>query len=496
MKTKYSSITATLLFTLCLAPVTAQTSAQASPVAQHPEVIAALRVLDAWIEATAAQREQPGLSIGIVYDQNLMWAKGYGFADLERRRPATPATLYRIASISKLFTATAIMQLRDQGRLRLDDPVRDRLPWFTVEKTDAADLPITIRQVLTHTSGLPRNMPGVNWNPPTFPGQSVPTERLPPYKAVFPPATRLTYSNLGYTVAGAVIGRVSGDPWAAYIERHLLKPLGMTATGVAQRRDGPDFAVGYSRRVPGQPRELEPFVDTGDLAAAGAIASNVEDLAKFVSLQFRTSPDDARAVVRGSTLREMHRVQWLHPDWQGGYGLGFRVRRIGGHVRVGHGGDLPGYKADIDFAPDLKLGVIALANADDGDPWRYVEQAFKLLAPAVAQATKPPPTRREIPASWAAYEGLYESLRCETCAYKFEELRIQVLNGELTIITPDAEDPWSSRVILVPVDAHTFTLESPGPSFAQIGERLTFEVDETGRVRRMKAPYSVWVPKQ
>ncbi len=104
------------------------------PLARDPGVAAALTVLDAWIAATLAQREQPGLAIGIVHDQDLIWAKGYGFADLERRLPATPGTIYRIASISKLFTATAVMQLRDAGRLRLDDPVSERLPWFAIKK--------------------------------------------------------------------------------------------------------------------------------------------------------------------------------------------------------------------------------------------------------------------------------------------------------------------------------------------------------------------------
>src|SRR5437667_12367657 len=146
-------------------PSAAQTAAaDRSPLARKPEVTAALTVLDSWIAATVAQREQPGLSIGIVYDQDLVWAKGYGFADLERRLPATPSTIYRIASISKLFTATAIMQLRDGGKLRLDDPVSDRLPWFSIKQTYDGGPPITIRQLITHTSGLPRELSGVNWS--------------------------------------------------------------------------------------------------------------------------------------------------------------------------------------------------------------------------------------------------------------------------------------------------------------------------------------------
>src|SRR5262245_53173236 len=107
--------------------------AEGKLLAQHPEVAAALQVLDAWVQATIASREQPGLSIGVVYDQDLIWAKGYGFADLAKQVPATPATLYRIASISKLFTATALLQLRDAGKLQLDDPVAKHLSWFKVK---------------------------------------------------------------------------------------------------------------------------------------------------------------------------------------------------------------------------------------------------------------------------------------------------------------------------------------------------------------------------
>src|SRR5437763_14646588 len=151
-------------------PAATQTAAaDRSALARKPEVAAALTVLDSWIAATVAQREQPGLSIGVVYDQDLIWAKGYGYADLVRRVPATPGTIYRIASNSKLFTATAIMQLRDAGKLRLDDPVSERLPWFSIKKTYDGGPPITIRHLITHTSGLPREPTGGNRRALTFP---------------------------------------------------------------------------------------------------------------------------------------------------------------------------------------------------------------------------------------------------------------------------------------------------------------------------------------
>ena len=127
-----------LLFASFGSTVVGQNSSPDPPLAQRPEVAAAIAVLDAWVVATVASREQPGLSLGIVYDQDLIWAKGYGFADLAHKAPATPSTVYRIASISKLFTTTAIMQLRDAGKLQLDDPVTKYLPWFKIKNAHLA----------------------------------------------------------------------------------------------------------------------------------------------------------------------------------------------------------------------------------------------------------------------------------------------------------------------------------------------------------------------
>ena len=137
-------------------------AAETRGVALKPEVAGAIRVLDAWIAHEVAQREQPGLSIGIVHDQELIWSKGYGWADRDRKIPATPATLYRIASISKLFTSTAVMQLRDAGRLQLDDPVAKHLAWFRIRNAHPQGPTITLRHLLSHISGLPREAAGVN----------------------------------------------------------------------------------------------------------------------------------------------------------------------------------------------------------------------------------------------------------------------------------------------------------------------------------------------
>jgi Beta-lactamase len=191
----------------------------------------------------------------------------------------------------------------------------------------------------------------------------------------------------------------------------------------------------------------------------------------------------------------MHRVQWLHPDWRGGSGLGFQVRRVGDKVRVGHGGLNSGYATWIEFAPEQKLGVIVLTNANDGNAGRYGHQAFELVGPAIARVTEAPSAPTVAPAAWQAYVGTYVTPSCSTCAYRFEEMQIQILNGQLTMISSDADNPWAARIVLLPQEANTFTITSPGFSYEPIGETLTFEVDGTGEVIRVRTPNATLVPK-
>jgi D-alanyl-D-alanine carboxypeptidase len=477
---------------IVLALVFGRTAAADDPgkvrrVATHPEVTAALTVLDSWIEATARQREQPGLSVGVVYDQELIWSKGYGFADAVRKVPATPSTLYRIASISKLFTSTAIMQLRDAGKLRLDDPVKQHLPWFAIRPASPEAQPVTIRHLITHTSGLPREADGVNWSDLTFPDRDAMVKRLGGQEPVFPPETEWKYSNLALTLAGEIVAAASNVPWADYVERHILQPLQMASSRPLPKADTPGLAIGYGRRVPGRPREVEPFVDIGAENPAGSLASNVEDLAKFVSLQLREDGVGGTRILKGSTIREMHRVQWLRSNWQSGWALGFSIRRVGDQVRIGHGGSLPGHRTQVEIAPADKLGIIVLTNANDGEPMRYLNQAFTILTGAIRKAAGPTTPQMTARPEWERYVGRY--------AWKHEEMHILLLNGTLTMITPDAENPWEGRMILEPVGEHKFRLKPADVSFGAIGEVVTFEVNGSGQVTKVRTPNFYWLPK-
>jgi CubicO group peptidase (beta-lactamase class C family) len=468
------------------------TAAEApAKLATADEVASAIRLLEAWIDSQIAYRGLPGLSIAIVHDQDILWAKGFGHADVEKKTAASPQTIYRIASISKLFTSTAVLQLRDQGKLKLDDPVAKYLSWFKL-KNQSADSPITIRQLLTHTAGLPRESAFPYWTDSKFPTREQMIEALAHQEIVYPPETKWKYSNLGLAVAGEVVAAVSGETYDQYITRHILTPLGMKSTSVILgETDRPRLAVGYGRRMPNGTRAIRPFMDIGGIIPAGNLSSTVEDMARFVSLQFRDGPSVGSQVLKGSTLREMHRVQWLMPDWKSGRGLGFHiVHREDGDL-VGHGGWLAGYQSAVYFRPKDRIGVIAMINADDGLPYpgapdSVVDRAFKWVAPAIVKALPPAPPAQARP-EWQKYVGKYRS--------PWGDADVLIVNGQLVLINPTEADPTTSMATLVPVAQHTFRIEDGSPSGPH-GERVVFELGKDNKVARLKIGenYSTPVP--
>jgi D-alanyl-D-alanine carboxypeptidase len=444
---------------------------------ENPEVKAAIEVFDVWCQHTVHHREQPGVSIGFVYDQDLIWAKGYGYADLEKKIPATPSTAYRIASITKLFTATAILQLRDAGKLQLDDPVAKHLDWFHLDDPFDDSPVITIRHLLTHTSGLPRELNALYWDDRNFPELAEFVKMFQEASTILPRETELKYSNVAFNVLGQVISSVSGKPYPDYVKEYILEPLGMMGTEVMPDENMPTLAKGYGFRRPGQPRRLESFFNKKAMASSGNMASSVEDLAKFISLQFREGRSGGAQILKGSTLREMHRVHWLSPSWKSGRGLGWSVVSVDGQVRITHGGSVPGHKTFVSAVPADKFGVIVLTNAEDGKPGSYARNAFAIIAPAVKKATAVTEEAPVADSSWIKYVGDYQWS-------DGSPVKVMILNGELTLVDPTEDNPWEGRIRLEPISEGVFKMKNQ----AQKGEQIRFEMDEYGKVTRIIMP--------
>ena len=440
--------------------------------AEHPDVRAAIDVLEAWLEGRRMQLELPGAAMGIVHDQTLLWARGFGWADVDRRLPATPGTLYRIGSITKLFTATAILILRDAGKLGLDDPLTLHLPWFAMTSASSDAGAVTIRHLLTHTSGLPREAGFPYWTDYRFPTIDDIRARLPAQERPLPVESRWKYSNLGATLAGEVVAAVSGEPYPEFVRRHVLEPLQMSATHVATPPpDDPRLAQGYARRLPGRPRARAPFTDLRGLTAAGNMATSVTDLARFAMLQLRGGVAGGAQVLSGRTLAEMHRVHWLEPEWQAGWGLGFRVLRVRGKTFVGHGGSVRGFRSELRISPAEKLAAIAFINADDGEVDLCVDKALELVGAAVAEATRAAAPVAD--PAWQRYLGRYRNA--------WGDLQIVVRGGRLTVIGPTMPDPLLVTSTLTPVGAHAFRVETAN-GYGIPGELARFELDGACRV--------------
>jgi len=471
-----------LLFTLLVPFLFVCTlQAESTSIAEHPEVLSNIKLLETWIESQMAYKGWPGMSIGIVYDQTLIWAKGFGYADLEKKTPATPDTIYRIGSNSKMFTSIAILKLRDEGKLQLDDSVEKYLSWFKI-KNKYPDAPsITIRHLLTHTSGLPREAAFPYATDFKFPTREQIIEKLSEQETIYPPETKWKYSNLALVLAGEIVSAVSGESYAEYIHKEILEPLGMSSTSVILPDEHKNrLATGYGRRMPDGSRRVMPFSDFKGLTPAGNMSSTVKDLARFVSWQFRLRESSGSEILKASTLKEMQRVHWLYPDWKAGWGLGFMIVHKEARDLVGHGGHVGGYQTDISTSPKEKVGVITLVNADDADPYfdvpgTVVDKAFEWVASAITKAVTPPKSEKA-DLKRDKYIGKYRDI--------WADYAVLVINSKLVLINPMESDPITSMLTLTPVAEHTFRIDGEG--FAELGELVVFEFGTDGEVMRMK----------
>jgi CubicO group peptidase (beta-lactamase class C family) len=450
--------------------------AQKHTIAAHHSVASNLALLETWIEAQRAYFGQPGIAIGIVYGSDLIYAKGFGYADTEKKIPCTPNTIFRIASHSKMFTSIALMQLRDQGKLSLDDPVKKYLPWFSIRNTFPDAPPITIRNLLSHTSGLPREAGSAYWLDFDFPTRAQIIERLGKMQTVYPPDTRWKYSNLALALAGEIVTAVSGLPYEDYIARNILEPLEMRDASVifpAGKRDR--LAAGYGRRMPDGSRVVLPFVDAKGMAAATGLSCTVIDMAKFISWQFRLRESNKTEVLKASTLREMHRPQWVEPDWKSGWGIGFAILHGTERDLVGNGGGYPGFRTSTFFSTKEKTGVIVFTNSGDAEPypgyvWSINDRIFEWVAPAIGRAARGETVPIPDPA-WSRCEGVYRSLTVDT--------QVIVLDGTLAMVRPFTPNPKAGMLTLVPAGKDTFRIEGSGDG--PLGELVTFEFGPDGK---------------
>ncbi len=451
-----------------------------SDLADDPRVKDALQLLEIWADAQIAYERIPGGSMAIVHDQDLIWSRGWGCSDLEAKKPAEPDTIYSICSISKLFTSIAVMQLRDEGKLRLDDPVEKHLPWFNIQKTFPESPSITVEGLLTHSTGLPRESDHPYWTGPDFP---FPTreeiiERLSKQETLYPAETYFQYSNLGLTLAGEIVSAASGQPYEEYVKAKILEPLGLRDTTPylpEDQRNG-RFATGYGFFPREGERDKIAFFQARGIGPAAGYASTPVDLAKFASWQFRLLDQGGTEVLSANTLREMHRVHWMDPDWKTTWGIGFGIWRNKDHTYVGHGGSCPGFRSQLSLSPKDEVAAIFMSNAMGVDTRRFTQMAHDILSPAIAKAQDSPGEGKAAPAELEKYTGLYRSAWGEEAVLTWE--------GDLAVVSTPTREPLESLTKLKHIEGSVFRRIRDDDE--KLGEEWVFELDAQGRVLRMK----------
>ena len=374
--------------TVAVALLAALSPSSAAQVADDPAVAEALDVVEVWLDAQMAYEQIPAMSAAVVHDQELVWSTALGMAHPDEGAMATPETLYSICSISKLFTAIAVMQLRDQGKLTLRDRVERHLPWYAVEQRWEGSPPVTVEGILTHSSGLPRESNHPYWTGPDFP---FPTEDeivqgLREQETLYPARRYFQYSNLGLTLAGEIVEELSGMEYEDYVRRNILDPLEMTNTypEIPEEHRGGQLATGYSAPTRDGKREEVAFFQARGIAPAAGYASTAEDLAKFASWNFRLI-GDREEVLHAHTLDEMHRVHYVDPDFDTFRGLGFSVRRVDDETFVGHGGSCPGFRSNLQMQTDDAIATIFMANAMVNSG-KFTRGIYDLVAEAIVAA--------------------------------------------------------------------------------------------------------------
>jgi CubicO group peptidase (beta-lactamase class C family) len=442
-------------------------------------------VLDRWAHRVIRRAKIPGVSLGVVHHGRRVVELGYGFRDREQGLPATPRTVYGIASMTKSFTALAILQLQERGLLRVTDPVVRHLPEFRTPEPRRTRA-IQLHHFLTHSSGLPplpsiyytsarSNARDPAYDPKVARRVGIDPDHSPidtyegileylattPYRLLGPPGAQFSYSNEAFGLLGAVIERASGRPYERFVEDEILRPAGMHSstfdTGIMFRL--PEVTTLYSPNwthpKQGWSASQEWWEDTC-LRAAGALRTNIEDLFRYLEIYLRNGRVGRERIVSPDSLAAMLRpAVEIQPGLSYGYGIAVRPD-YHGHLLAFHSGGLKGVSSMFAVVPELGLGGAVLANADSVPSERLLEGAMNqrlglpLGTPFIPVPPRSPPlpsqrSLREYAGWYCSGEGIWTKVTSRRGHLRLDYRGIEVTTRGLKLV-PLGADRFRVRV--------------------------------------------------
>lgn len=418
---------------------------------------AAARYLDSWLAFRRDRLRVPGVQAAVLADDELVLSSAYGQADVEHDVALRADHLFRIASHSKTFTATAVFQLVQAGLLRCDDTLGFRLPWIAGSSLAS----VTIRELLAHGAGVIRDGRHADfWQLSTaFPDVDELRAIAADDAATLAPNVRFKYSNIGFSLLGAVVEAVSGMSYNRYVTENVIDKLDLRDSypEYCEQR-ARDYAVGYSALSYADMRIPIDHVDTRAMSAATGFTSTAADVCHYAAAHFR---DDDRLLSENSK-RLMQRTEWEVENSESQYGLGFEIDTVGEHRLVGHGGGYPGHATRTFFDPVGRVAISVLTNAIDGPAQPLATGVVKLIDLAAA------PVQEPVDESADRFCGRFANL--------WGVLDVVRLDRRLVGISPAAEDPAAAPMSLAVVDERTLRVTDASGS-GGFGETIDYEFD-------------------
>ncbi len=337
--------------------ISAQTSAQTQTISS--DLQARLAVIEQKTDARRKELGIPGMSLAIVKDDQIIFAKGFGYKNFEKQIAVTPDTEFAIGSATKAFTALSILMSQDEGKLSLDDNPKKYLPYFKINDTDT-DARITIRDILSHASGLNRTdlaMVTGKLNREELirvAGEAKPTAKL---------REKFQYQNIMFAAAGEIVAKAQKEPWEKFVPERIFKPLGMTNSTMSLKdmRQAKDYSFGYDYNFDTKETRNLPMRDILEVAPAGSINSSARDMANWLRFVLNGGEVNGKRLVSEKSFDE-----WLKPQMKVGgktsYGLGWFLEDWNGLKVVQHGGNIDGFNSMVAMIPEKKIGFVMLTN--------------------------------------------------------------------------------------------------------------------------------------
>lgn len=456
-----------------------------APATDHERTVriatAAAPYLEHWLEVQRRQARVPGVQAAIRVGGELVLSVALGMADVAADEPLTPVHRFRVASHSKTFTATLVLQLLESGALRLDDPLERWVPRIT--ETAPALAAVTVRALLGHQGGVVRDGEDADhWQlARPFPTDVDGLLDLAADGAVMGSDERFKYSNVAYGLLGQVVEAAGGSSWADQVARRIIRPLALSSTlpdvdaasiGADGRASG--HATGYSGLLDDEvERAAVPAAPTGVLAPATGVSSTAEDLTAWMVAHARGDSSLLGAHVQRLAQREESTIR-AHDEAVRRFGLGFEIGQVGERTLVGHSGGFPGYTTRTWCDPQAAIAVSVLTSCNGGPADTMASRLFRLLDLALAG----PADGGDDPDGLERWTGRFANL--------WGRLDVALLGGRLVLLGPGSPDPSHGHLGLVPEGEHALRSEAvdgTGP----VGELVRYAWADDGSVASLRS---------